>query len=305
MTRQECSWREIVRSALAALFVLLLPGPFSPDSRSGAALWAQTAAIPAEDTVFFADSDGTGAATDLLLDITYDRDERRPLVVFVHGGSWKRGTRLTGRQLTRTLFQAGFAVASVDYRLWPQVGVRDSALDVASAVRFLHANAARFNLDAHRIALLGYSAGAHLAALALTDPDATARMGPALEAVKAVILLDGHGLDVASYVSASPMLAEVFGATPSERLAASPVNLLNRAAPARLPGFAVLWDTERARTDTQSRALIAAATAAGAAVTALPYPGKPHRAFLTDLNDPGSALSLDVLHFLNRTIGPG
>lgn len=85
-----------------------------------------------------------------------------PLVVYVHGGGWKTGSKENPGTLF--LVQAGFAVASVEYRLsgaakWPA-----QIHDVKGAVRWLRANAATYGLDPERIGAFGGSAGGHLSA---------------------------------------------------------------------------------------------------------------------------------------------
>ena len=92
-----------------------------------------------------------------------DGARKPPLVVWVHGGAWRGGSRedmpLGG------LVERGFAVASVDYRLSPVARFPAQVHDVKAAVRFLRAKAAEHGYDAARVAVAGNSAGGHLAAL--------------------------------------------------------------------------------------------------------------------------------------------
>lgn len=95
-----------------------------------------------------------------------------PLVVGVSGGGWVRGHRRALGDWGCWLAARGFAFASIDYQrvedgpAWPQ-----NLHDVAAGLTFLSANAATLGLDPARIAVLGVSAGAHLAALALLSRD--------------------------------------------------------------------------------------------------------------------------------------
>jgi acetyl esterase/lipase len=86
-----------------------------------------------------------------------------PLIVWVHGGAWRSGSRkdmpLGG------LVERGYAVASVDYRLSPVARFPAQVHDLKAAVRFLRARRADYAYDAARIAVAGNSAGGHLAAL--------------------------------------------------------------------------------------------------------------------------------------------
>jgi acetyl esterase/lipase len=89
-----------------------------------------------------------------------------PLIVFLHGGGWSQGSRTTGPDFKRFFAQDGIAIAAIDYRLTPGVTFPKNAEDVKTAIRWLRANAATYNLDPRRIGLWGTSAGGHLAALA-------------------------------------------------------------------------------------------------------------------------------------------
>ncbi len=91
---------------------------------------------------------------------------RAPLVLFVHGGGWSRGSRdNAARGWKQVHFPArGYAFASIDYRLVPQATVEEQAGDIAAAVRALVDRADSLGIDRHRIVLMGHSAGAHLVA---------------------------------------------------------------------------------------------------------------------------------------------
>src|SRR3954467_4411695 len=124
----------------------------------------------------------------LLSDVEYGRvdqaslrmDVRTPpgqgpfaALILVHGGGWVRGDRTWNMApLFEPLAYAGFATFSISYRLATDFFQFGAAIDdVRLAVRHVRENAARYNIDPHRIALVGESAGGHLAAMAaLLDP---------------------------------------------------------------------------------------------------------------------------------------
>jgi len=86
-----------------------------------------------------------------------------PLVVWIHGGAWRSGSKNNPSVLPLT--DRGYAVASVDYRLSPVAPFPAQIHDIKAAIRYLRANAKEQGIDAGRIAISGGSAGAHLAAL--------------------------------------------------------------------------------------------------------------------------------------------
>lgn len=105
----------------------------------------------------------------------------RPAVLIVHGGGWHGGSKSAGRErnIGVHLAEAGFVCASVDYvlavrkerftdnlrQVWPR-----NLQDCMNGVRFLRANAKKYNIDGQNIGAIGGSAGGHLVAmLAVVD----------------------------------------------------------------------------------------------------------------------------------------
>jgi acetyl esterase/lipase len=90
-------------------------------------------------------------------------DAPRPLVIWIHGGAWRSGSRANPPALF--LLEHGYAVASIEYRFSQHAKFPAQILDCKSALRFLRANSAKLGIDPERIAVAGASAGGHLAAL--------------------------------------------------------------------------------------------------------------------------------------------
>lgn len=101
---------------------------------------------------------------------------RSPLVVVIHGGSWRGGSRSDLPELSWYLADRGYAVASVSYRFAPRHQYPAARLDVRRAIDFLQINAQTLGIDPSRMVLLGRSAGGHLALLsAYADRDPSIR----------------------------------------------------------------------------------------------------------------------------------
>lgn len=121
---------------------------------------------------------------------TGDISSPTPLLVWVHGGAWRFGTNQALRDtilrtpggeqpntqaLMRAAFQqAGWAVASINYRYSHQALFPGALHDVKEAVRFFRANAHEFGIDPQRIAVAGGSAGGHLSMLVAHTGDSAA-----------------------------------------------------------------------------------------------------------------------------------
>lgn len=116
----------------------------------------------------------------LLLNLHLPAAEPRPvLIVWVHGGAWRAGSRSS--MPLGSLVSQGYPVASVDYRLSTQARFPAQIHDIKAAIRFLRARAGEFKLDANRIVVAGDSAGAHLAALVGVSnqhPELEGKVGP-------------------------------------------------------------------------------------------------------------------------------
>ncbi len=86
-----------------------------------------------------------------------------PLIVWVHGGAWRSGSRKS--MPLGKLVEDGYAVASVDYRLSTQAKFPAQAHDLKAAIRFLRGHGREWRLPTKKILIAGDSAGGHLAAL--------------------------------------------------------------------------------------------------------------------------------------------
>jgi len=92
-----------------------------------------------------------------------------PVVVWIHGGAWMSNDKYADmgymKNTLKEFIEKGYAVASIDYR-WSTMAVFPAQVqDCSQALEFLYQNADKYKLDKNRIALIGFSAGGHLANL--------------------------------------------------------------------------------------------------------------------------------------------
>jgi len=125
-----------------------------------------------------------------VLDIFYPKaksDTPRPAVVFIHGGGWVNGDKRRGVFLTLALEYAsrGYVTLTTNYRL--DNTKLPCIQDTKTAVRWLRANAEKYNVDPKRIGAFGNSAGAHLVTmLGISHTDKSLDVGPYLQYSSAV-----------------------------------------------------------------------------------------------------------------------
>jgi arylformamidase len=155
--------------------------------------------------------------------IPADLNALAPLHVFLHGGYWQAMSKDPSGFVAEGLAQAGMAVAVVNYRLCPEVGMEEIITDVQSALVWLHRNGTSHGVQAQRVQLSGHSSGGHLVAMLwATDWTRQAPGLPAdflhsgigvsglyeLEPLLATPVNDALGLDAQRARSLSPALAE-------------------------------------------------------------------------------------------------
>ncbi|MEX2575858.1 MAG: alpha/beta hydrolase [Halofilum sp. (in: g-proteobacteria)] len=88
-----------------------------------------------------------------------------PAVLVVHGGGWQRRSPDDMEGIAAYLAERGMVSVNVAYRFAPEHRFPAQLRDVQQAMRWIHANADRLDIDVQRIGALGYSSGAHLVSL--------------------------------------------------------------------------------------------------------------------------------------------
>lgn len=151
-----------------------------------------------------------------------------PVVLVVHGGSWKSGDRggWDVAPIARHLAAHGYAAFSVDYRLAPAWHYPAPVEDLDQAVAWLRAHAADYHLDADDMSAWGYSAGAHLVGMLGTKENSTLHLR--------AVVAGGTPADLTRWPD-SPIVKEFLGHNAREDFAlaaeASPVNHVDADTP--------------------------------------------------------------------------
>lgn len=103
---------------------------------------------------------------ELHLDAFYKKEKGlNPAVILVHGGGWKSGDKSQMQIYAQEIASKGYSCFTIEYRLSPEAKYPAAIFDVKTAIKFIKTNAAIFNVDKTRIAVLGCSSGGQMAAL--------------------------------------------------------------------------------------------------------------------------------------------
>jgi acetyl esterase/lipase len=165
---------------------------------------------------------------------------KRSALLFVHGGGFREGSKEQMASLCALYAQAGFAAATINYRLAPAHPFPAALEDTTHAVAWLRGQAAVQGFDPRKIVLIGYSAGANLALM----------VGLADGSGVAGIVSAAAPSDLVSLLAQTPLaklksdLREYLGATPAEF--ASPLGRVSPGDPRRI---LVPWRSRSTDTD--------------------------------------------------------
>jgi acetyl esterase/lipase len=223
-----------------------------------------------------------------------------PAIVFVTGGGFLHANKDRYLQQRLDLAEAGYAVASIEYRVAPLVTFPAPLIDVKSAIRYLRAQAARYGIDPQHLGVLGDSAGGYLAAMTgVTNGNKTFDQGENLDQRSDVeAAADLYGLSDLTRVAEgfppairaehqSPSAPEamwvngpaVFGAggdihaSPARTEAANPLHYVSRRA---APFLFMHGDKDTLVSPAQTDILHRALAAAGADTTRYVVKGAQH-----------------------------
>ncbi|MFN2509223.1 MAG: alpha/beta hydrolase fold domain-containing protein [Chthoniobacterales bacterium] len=162
----------------------------------------------------------------------------QPLIIVIHGGGWRSGSKKQLAALPRYLARRSYAVAAINYRHAPGWPFPAAVEDTFRAIDFLKANAVEYRLDPARVAIIGRSAGGQIALSA-----AYAKREPALRGVVAFYaptdLVLGYQKPSRRWVFDSKKALENYlrgspAENPEAYAAASPINFVDEGTPPTL-----------------------------------------------------------------------
>ncbi len=219
-----------------------------------------------------------------------------PVVVFFYGGSWNSGGRDGYGFAAKALAARGFVVVLPDYRLVPQVRWPAFVEDGAAALKWVAANIAKHGGDPGQVAVMGHSAGAHIALLLALDR----RWGVA-DGIKAAVSLAGPA-DFLPFVAGGAADAAMGNA--GDLVQTQPIHFARLDAP---PLLLLHGDADTTVLPRNSLRLANAVTDFGGRAEVRLYAGVGHIGILLALSKPfrSKANTLtDSSNFLLKTLTP-
>ena len=248
---------------------------------------------------------GRTAGEELLLDVCEPNGEGPfPVAIYVHGGGWTGGDKANpdDAPVLDLLNKAGFTWFSINYRLAPQYRWPACLNDVQTAIRWVKANAARYKGDPSRVALIGYSAGGHLASFAATVVDDNVR-------VQAVV----GCAPLTDFVQELPKRGNILGSaqrgllnrpkelTPESLGMLKALSPINHVRPGLPPFLLIHGDADQSVPYEQSLAFQVKLRAHDVRCDLITLPGAPHR--LTQWNDYLPNYGRRAIAWLRETLG--
>jgi len=205
-----------------------------------------------------------------------------PVLIFVHGGSWKDYDKELFAPVAQKLLPEDMVVIIPDYTLHPDADYEQMAREVAATISWTLENANRYGGDPQRVIVSGHSAGAHLSALALLDPRFLEALGHSSDEICGWIGLSGPYDIQAEYNywvgrgTAPEVMVEVMGGQENfDR--ASPVRYVRPGLP---PLLIIHGDEDETVPAAISVGFHQALQAAGSSSTLIIYPGTGHSDYL-------------------------
>ncbi|PPU00611.1 alpha/beta hydrolase [Xanthomonas arboricola] len=220
-----------------------------------------------------------------------------PVVVFFYGGTWKRGARANYRWLGRSLAREGMVVMVADYRKYPQVRLDGFMTDAAQATAWSHQHARIYGGDPARLAVMGHSAGAHIAGLLATDRRWLQAQGMQPRQLCGFVGLAGP-YDFSPMTD--PELIQVFGTSSAEQEASQPIRHVDGDEP---PMLLLHGDADHVVEPRNSTVLAAAEQQVGGQAHSIFYPGMGHMRLVLSLRKDSQVMH-DTLQFLRQCRAP-
>jgi len=232
--------------------------------------------------------------------------KNRPIVFWIHGGGWQKGDKSEMDAKPQAFTDKGYVFATTNYRFIPNVTMQQIAGDVAKSIRWVYDHAADYGGDPQTIFVMGWSAGAQLAALICTDDKYLKAERLALTNIKGCVPVDADTFYPALQIDTAE--ARPGSKRPSSYRIKFPEgndrelsSVLYVQKDKGIPPFLIVHIAGRPESGTaiQARVLANALVVAGVPVQVVPAEGKTHNTLNSDIGVAGDASTKAMFEFLD------
>ncbi|MCW8923324.1 MAG: alpha/beta hydrolase [Gammaproteobacteria bacterium] len=244
--------------------------------------------------------------------------DKKPVLVFVHGGGWVTGDKSNVESTPNILnffLDKGFVVVSVNFRLVEKsasskVKYYDQLDDIASSIKWLSENVQDYGGSGDDYILVGYSSGAHLVSLLATDTSYLKNKGLSVDIIRAVAAWDVPAYDIPSAIklmSGTPLEPKIrfnevlFGESIDDQIKASPLyHVDNSKMPFFLASSGVKDGKNQTVTKQVSELFKAALIRSGHTAEHVHYENSEHSALVLQFGTKGNDLLEKMESFLKN-----
>jgi len=225
-----------------------------------------------------------------------------PVLIFLHGGFWIQGDKGNYDYKAKAFIRENWIYISANYRLAPEAAFPANAEDVARAIAWVYENISAYGGNPNKLFLMGFSAGAHLAALVSTNEKYLFQHEMGLDIIKAVVLLETAYYDIPWRVMTEPyekmIHSMAFGDDIIDWYKASPIHHIEPNK--NIPPSLIIHTEKFERHHWQAVRLAEKLRQNGYIAQTYHASNFNHTELTTELGKPGDKIIENILDFLNQ-----
>jgi acetyl esterase/lipase len=270
-----------VRPVLCLIVVALAPLVTAQDQKKGAARFVLPDNVERIADLVYAKYADRALRLDLYLPKPRPSSPV-PAIITIRGGGWRSGDKQGFARIAAGLASKGLAAACIEYRVLPDVTIRDAVNDTKAAVRWVRAEGKRYGIRTDALGAIGGSAGGHLVALLGTSSKVAALEGSGgntgvssrVQAVVAMApVVDFVAMSKARQESGGGAVRSIFGEDISTAKLLSPVMHLDKDS---APMLLIHSNADKTVPFAQSQEMLEHAKKAGVPAELVTIEGAPH-----------------------------
>lgn len=215
-----------------------------------------------------------------------------PVVIFVHGGTWKSGSKDLYAPIAKLWAKNGIGAAVINYRLSPKHKHPAHIEDVARAFAWVHANIAKHGGDPKNIFLCGHSAGGHLVSLLSTNEDYLKPHKLKISDIKGTIPISGVFIIIPNL-----MFKDIFGDNADVVKSASPIEHVKGMHP---PSLLIYADKDILSLDAMAEQMCKKLKGCDCETTTLKVDNRTHLTIITSMVNETDPATQALLEFVSK-----